>query len=559
MTEPPLILALHEDTNANAALLRGGEILAAVAEERLSREKFQAGFPTRAVASVLAQGGVTLDQVDALVAGNRFHFLPRLPGGERLIGGEHDLLGLSHKAWLGLQARLPGEGPLARVAEGLSRRGLAHRLGRTPVLVDHHSAHAWSAYLTSPFPEALAVSIDNMGDGFAARTFEAVGGRLRPLWGSDATASPGQFYGEISQLLGFHLLMAGKVTGLAARGDWRRAYGVMARLIALRREDTDFALPPLWSKSRRRGALAELSAFSPQDVAAAAQRRLEDVLVAYVRRGLRETGRRHLVLAGGVFANVLVNHRLWSLPEVEGLFVHPAMSDQGIAVGAALGWWAEQRAISPRPISHVFLGPGYSEEQLGAALEASGLRYRRVPDVDRAVAKAILARRVVGRFTGRLEYGPRALGNRSILVHTGDPTVNDWLNARLRRSEFMPFAPATLASHAQACFSDYGAGVDHTARFMTVTLRCSEAMRRLSPAVVHLDGTARPQIVHPEPDPGLHRILSLVHAASGVPSVINTSFNLHGEPIVCSPRDAIRAFLEGRLDLLALGPFVVER
>ncbi|MFH1465403.1 MAG: carbamoyltransferase C-terminal domain-containing protein, partial [Pseudomonadota bacterium] len=202
--------------------------------------------------------------------------------------------------------------------------------------------------------------------------------------------------------------------------------------------------------------------------------------------------------------------------------------------------------------------PGYPEDELGAALEASGLRYRRVPDVERAVADAILARRVVGRFTGRLEYGPRALGHRSILVHTGDPSVNHWLNARLHRSEFMPFAPATLGSHASACFGDYGEGVAHTARFMTVTLRCTEQMRRQSPAVVHLDGTARPQIVHEEPDPGLHRILSLVHEASGVPSVINTSFNLHGEPIVCSPEDAIRSFLEGRLDTLALGPFVVD-
>ncbi|MFH1466636.1 MAG: carbamoyltransferase N-terminal domain-containing protein, partial [Pseudomonadota bacterium] len=363
MVEAPLILALHEDTNANAALLRGQEVIAAVAEERLSREKYQAGFPARAVAGVLALGGVGLHDVDALVAGNRFHFLPRLPGGERLLGGEHDLLGPSHKAWLALQAHLPGEGPLARVAEGLSRRGLARRLGRVPVLVDHHSAHAWSAYLTSPFPEALAVSVDNMGDGFAARTFDAAGGRLRPLWSSAATASPGQFYGEISQLLGFHLLMAGKVTGLAARGDWRRAYGAMERLIGLRDGDTDFTLPPLWSKGRRRGALAELAAFSREDVAAAAQRRLEDVLVAYVRRGLRETGRRHLVLAGGVFANVLVNHRLWSLPEVEGLFVHPAMSDQGIAVGAALGWLAAQGQATPRPIPHVFLGPGYPEDE----------------------------------------------------------------------------------------------------------------------------------------------------------------------------------------------------
>ncbi len=156
-----------------------------------------------------------------------------------------------------------------------------------------------------------------------------------------------------------------------------------------------------------------------------------------------------------------------------------------------------------------------------------------------------------------MEYGPRALGHRSILVHTGDPSVNGWLNDRLERSEFMPFAPATLEEHAAACYEDWGPGVAHAARFMTVTFRCTEAMRKASPAVVHLDGTARPQVVRECDDPGYYRILRLVHERTGVPSIINTSFNLHGEPIVCTPEDAVRSFRRGRLDALALGPFLV--
>jgi carbamoyltransferase len=136
--------------------------------------------------------------------------------------------------------------------------------------------------------------------------------------------------------------------------------------------------------------------------------------------------------------------------------------------------------------------------------------------------------------------------------------VNDWLNQRLQRSEFMPFAPATLVEHARACYEDYGEGIAHTARFMTITVRCTEAMRRKSPAVVHLDGTARPQVVHEEFSPGFHRILRRVYERTGVPSVVNTSFNLHGEPIVCTPDDALRSFQQGRLDALALGPFLVR-
>ena len=472
--------------------------------------------------------------------------------------GEHDFFGLPHKAWLSLQATWTREGLTARLAEGYGRRALARRFGRPVPLVDHHTAHAWSAWITSGFPEALAVSVDNMGDGWSARVFTCRGGRCEPLWGSDAVQSPGQFYGEIAQLLGFHVLLAGKVTGLAAHGDPRPAYPLMEQLFGLTRDDTDFRLAPLWGKSRTRGVFARLKAMPAADVAAAAQKRLEDVLEAYVRRALRETGLTHLVLAGGVFGNVRVNQRLWGLPGVEGLFVHPAMSDQGVAVGAAFAHLAATSDLTPRALPHAFLGPGYDDQAMGAALERAKLPYRRVADPEAATADAILAGRVVARFTGRMEYGPRALGHRSILYHTADPSVNRWLNDRLQRAEFMPFAPATLAEHAGACYRDWGPGVDLTSRYMTITFDCTDAMKAASPAVVHLDGTARPQVVYEETDPGYHRILRLVHERTGVPSIVNTSFNMHGEPIVCSPDDAVRCFREGHLDALAMGPFWVE-
>lgn len=552
-----LVLAIHEDSNANAALLRGGDIVAAVAEERLTRVKFQAGFPARAIAEVLRIGGVRLEDVDAVVAGNRLHFLPRLFG-TAPIEGEHDLLGLRHKTYLTFQDVLRCHAGAARAVEALNRMLLRRRFGREVALVDHHTAHAYSAYLTSPFPEALAVSVDHFGDGLSGRVFACRAGRCQPMWATGALDSPGQFYGEIAQFLGIHVLNAGKVTGLAARGDPRPAYPVMERLFRLEDDDRRFVLWPLWRKARGRGPYRDLARFAPADVAAAAQKRLEDLLVAFVRRALRETGDRFLVLSGGVFANVLVNQRLWNLPEVEGIYVHPAMSDQGIAVGAALAHLAATVGLTPRPIPHVFLGPDYTEDDMGRALEDARLPFERCADVDARVADLVVRGKVVGRFTGRMEYGPRALGHRSILFHTGDPSVNDWLNARLDRSETMPFAPATLAEHAPACYEDYGPGAAHTARFMTITFRCTDAMRRASPAVVHLDGTARPQVVHEDTTPGFHRILRLVHEKTGVPSVLNTSFNRHGEPIVCRPEEAIRLFQERRVDALALGPFLVK-
>jgi carbamoyltransferase len=552
------LIALHEDTNANAALFQDGRLAFAVAEERLTREKFQEGFPHRSLAEIEGRFGLDASRADVVVAGNPSHFLARLPG--LLPTGEHDFFGPAHKAWLSLQDRLPESPLLAGATRTVSEAALLARLGRRVSFVDHHTAHAYSAYLTSGFPEATVISADNMGDGYAAKVFAGTGGRCRFLYGSSAVRSPGQFYGEITQFLGFHCLMAGKVTGLAAYGDWRPAWPIVSQLFSLDRDGTDFAVSPLWSRHRRRGLFADLSRFSPADVSAATQRRFEEVMVAYVRRAVRETGQGCVALAGGIFGNVKLNQRIAELPEVQELFIHPAMSDQGIAVGAGLAWLAENGPTPLRPsrLDHVFFGPDYSEEEIGTALDASKLPWERPADLELRVVELLLENHAVARFHGALEYGPRALGHRTILYRPDDPEVNDWLNRKLRRSEFMPFAPVTLEEHADACY----VGVEkarHAAEFMTVCFDCTDAMRSSSSGVVHIDGTARPQLIREETDPGYYRIVRLFHERTGIPSVINTSFNMHGEPIVCSPADALRAFVNGTLEYMALGPFLVRR
>jgi len=551
------VLSVHEDSNSSLALLSDTDVLFAAAEERFSRNKFQHGFPNRCLEYVQRVHGVGFAEADVVVAGNPHHFLARLPG--VLPAGEHDFFSATQKAYLSFQHAIPGSRLLQAATRGLSAAAFRARHGRKVRFVDHHTAHAYSAYATSGFHEAVAVSADNMGDGYAAKVFDCTGGRCQELYGSRAVRSPGQFYGEITQLLGFHCLMAGKVTGLAAYGDWRPAYPLVSRLFSLNREGTDFEVYPLWKRGRGRGIIAELARFSPAEVAAATQKRFEEVMVGYVRKAIAVTGKRRLVLAGGIFGNVKLNQRIQELPEVDELFVHPAMSDQGIAFGAARCFLAEAMSPPPMPkaVEHVFFGPDYSQEEMGEALEAGKLKYSRPADLERCIVGELLAGRTVARFHGAMEYGPRALGHRTILHRPDDPTVNDWLNRKLMRSEFMPFAPATLEEHAEACY----VGVDKarlSARFMTVCFDCTDGMKKTAPGVVHVDGTARPQLVREEIDPGYYRIVRLFHEKTGIPSVINTSFNMHGEPIVCSPGDAVRAFVAGRLDRLALGPFWVE-
>ncbi len=553
---PTWLLSIHEDSNANATLFRDGRPIFAVAEERLNRRKFAAGFPRLSVAACLDFAGISLQDVDVIVPGNKHHFLPRVTD-KLLPGGEHDYFGPAHKAWLYVQQQMSRPGPVAWATERLSGMLLKRRLPRVADFVDHHTAHAYSAWLTSGKARCVAVTSDNMGDGWASKVFACEPEGMRFLHGSTALHSAGQFYGEIAQLLGFHNLNAGKVTGLAAHGDPDAAYAIVAELFSCAADKRSFITPPIWSRTRGSGPYKKLKAHTARDIAAATQRRLEDVMVDYVQHAVREAGCGDVVLAGGTFANVVVNQRILQLPEVDSVYIHPAMTDQGISMGAGLAHLHAAGCEVNTELASIYLGPGPSEAACERALTAQGLPFTRPDDIATAAAELLRDRNVVVRCAGRMEYGPRALGNRSIMYRADDPSVNNWLNHKLDRTEFMPFAPVTLADHVGDCYVDFEGG-ELAARYMTITFGVADIMRERSPGVVHLDGTARPQLVSAEDNPGYHAILSRYHELTGVPTLINTSFNMHGEPIVCSADDAVRAFVRSRLPWMVLGPFLVQ-
>jgi carbamoyltransferase len=262
-----------------------------------------------------------------------------------------------------------------------------------------------------------------------------------------------------------------------------------------------------------------------------------------------------VVLSGGVVANVKLNQRIRELPGVDRIFIHPNMGDGGCGTGGALLEFLGCPALGDE-LPDVFFGPSFSDAEIGESLRRAQLPFDHYPSIEPKIAQLIAAGKVVARFNGRMEYGPRALGNRSILYHAREPEVNQWLNQRLGRTEFMPFAPATLYEHRHACYKNVD-GADYAARFMTITFDCTDFMRRESPAAVHVDGTARPQLVSATSNPSFHQVLTEYHRLTSLPSVINTSFNMHEEPIVCTPDDAVRAFLQGNLDYLAIGSFLV--
>ncbi|MGH7544380.1 MAG: carbamoyltransferase C-terminal domain-containing protein [Gemmatimonadota bacterium] len=590
------ILGITGGTLGGAALVRDGRVVAAVHEERLNRLKSSQGFPWQSIRAVLELGGLEPGELDVVAHAARRTFLipephefdgwladrpggpgsrpPPSDGGHGLAGAVTlstqvpdpiqrwmFLLGRSDTLWSAAQGvRIAATLPNRPRIRGLLRE----RLGITAPLetIDHHDAHAYGAYFTAGRPEATVITLDGGGDGFCSKVFLARGGRLQQLDATTTFHSIGNYYAYVTKILGYKAqLHEGKITGLAAHGE--------PRYVELLRGFIDYdgrrhrfvnrGGRMLWAAiDQLRASLPP--AFRPEDLAASIQRLLEEAVTEFVSHWVRRTGIPHVVLSGGVFANVKVNQRLHELPEVESVTVHPAMTDAGLGVGSAFGSYARRSGARSHPfesarLEHAYLGPGWGESEMATTLSQAGLTLVRPDDLEARVAELLAAGSIVARYDGAMEYGPRALGNRSILYQATDRSVNDWLNKRLHRTEFMPFAPVTLAAGAGRCYRHLE-GAEYTARFMTITFDCTEWMRREMPAVVHVDGTARPQLLDRETNPSYHRILERYERLTGLNSIVNTSFNMHEEPIVCSPEDAVRGFLEAKLDYLAMGPFL---
>jgi carbamoyltransferase len=427
----------------------------------------------------------------------------------------------------------------------------------------HHEAHAYSAALFSPFDRALVVTADGRGDYESASVWRFDRSRLEPLERVDSVLSNdslGYFYGRITALLGYRPMRhEGKVTGLAAFGDPRPAKALMKSMIgfvdgSIRAANGPMFRPfflPLSQELKQ-----QISFFRPEDVAAAAQEHLEEVIAAFVSQYLDISQPVDVALAGGVFANVRVNEVIKRLPGVDRVFVQPHMGDGGLCLGAS----AAAAHAAGLPVSRMRtarLGP---VSPVGKSARRSGLSESSV-DSQQLVARtleSLIKSEVVGLVRGKMEFGPRALCGRSILYRTSDVTVNDWLNERLHRTEFMPFAPVTTTQLAARCFLDFDEH-DPTMPFMTSTVRCSDEFRAACPAVCHVDGTARPQVVSAEDDPFMHALITAWFERTGELALINTSFNMHEEPIIFTANRGREALLAGVIDLLVLDESFVNR
>ncbi len=567
------ILGLFDGTHdAGAAIIREGRVLAACNQERFTRRKGDGGWPQESLSTCLELAGIELGQVDQVAfagVGNPNPVLRLLRPLQRrwqLDDGSFysEDQGPSARlaAWLQFDSPFPSirfDSRRGRALRPLLEAVLGARLGHRPPrglrIYEHHRCHAASAWLTSGWPEALVLTADGLGDGLALTVHGAGPAGLELLGSMPHPNSYGLLYATMAGFMGFRPFRhEGKLMGLAAGGDAQQVpVEFPFQGPADGRRFTQAFGPGLqpW--------LAPLRACRREDVCAWLQQGVEREICALAELWMARSGLRRLAVAGGLFANVRLNQRLSQLQGLQDLHVFPHMGDGGLAVGAALLAWQlarEPSSVPPR-LPHVFLGPRWSEAQLEGALQQAGLRVERPADSAQAVAELLAQGGIAGRFDGPMEYGPRALGNRSILASARQRSASDRLNRALLRSDFMPFAPIMLDDDIEDWVEDV-APVRHAASFMTVSLPARPRLRELCPGAVHLDGSLRPQLVTRQAHPWLHRLLRRYRQLTGVPALINTSFNRHEEPIVCAPHEAVATFRAAGLDLLSMGPFTTR-
>lgn len=571
------ILGISDGMNGGAALIEDGRCIYVVNEERLTRAKMATGFPRESIGRVLRDTHTAAGEIDAIAVATKNEFFrepaaaydgwlmrEQAPLKELLLNVSSAVTRVAgarpvfKRSYYGLKTML---GFARRKA---IRKRLSEYWGFTcPIeFIDHHFAHACSAYFTSDLRDGTVITMDGAGDNCCSHVYEVRDGTFRLLWTIDSFDSIGNYYAYVTHLCGFKAQKhEGKITGLAAYGE--PAYVDILRKFVAYHDGTTVNEGQVFYWAAVEALEKQLpNGFSRENLAASAQYVLEEVCGKYVQHWVSRTGCRDVALAGGVFANVKLNQRIHELKNVDSVFVHPGMGDEGLALGAGLALASRSSGngrspVRSRRLDGVYWGPNYDRKKVEEAIRRKGLTFEFVEDIEERIAGLLAEGRVVARFAGRMEYGPRALGNRSILYQPTDPTVNDWLNKKLARTEFMPFAPVTLAEFADQCYTNLD-GARYSAAFMTITFDCTDWMKQHCPAVVHVDGTARPQLITRDTNPSYYKIIETYRRLTGLPCVINTSFNMHEEPIVCSPDDALRAFLASGLDYLAMDQFLVK-
>jgi carbamoyltransferase len=546
--------------DSSACMVRDGELLFAVAEERISRLKHDARFPRNAIQACLDFAGLHADEIDEVcfgwqTAGPVFrHDLKCYATGKIPLTYLNGLNSTLH--FLSMWHQESGA------------KSFARQFGPTKAkmrFVDHHLAHAISAYGYAGFDEAAVVVMDGRGAWEATSIWHGRNGRLEPVLTIPFPDSVGHFYSQFTEFLGFLPNSdEWKVMGLAPYGqpgvdlsafiDLRTMpYGVRLGRFAGNGAASVSQMAPALGAPRMPESELETR---HKNIAYAVQDACETAMMNVVRMAVEKTRCRSVCLAGGVALNSKANGKILASGMVDQFFVQPAASDDGVALGAALAPYLDGNGKLPsKPMRHGYWGPSFGDEEIESALRTYKLRNTQVSDCASAAAELLSQGKILGWFEGRMEFGPRALGSRSILADPRDPEMNVKVNHAVKfREWWRPFAPS-LKKEAAGEYLESATD----SPFMIVTAQVRPEKRGVIPSVTHVDGSTRPQTVEKEINPLYWRVIDEFGKSTGVPVIMNTSFNLRGEAIVHTPADAIRTFFSSGMDALVIGSFLVEK
>lgn len=568
------ILAIHDGHTSTACYFEDGEIKAALSEERLTRVKGQGGFPSKAIEFLAEEGRMDLQSLDkiALVG-----LVKPLVSVDQYKGGRQQ--------YFPYFARLYPGNPRSLIRGYLSlakRHRLRNEELRVPLedlglttekieIVEHHQAHAATAYYLSHFhsqgEKTLVMTLDGSGDGLSG-TVSIVDedGKWERVKEISTFDSLGTVYSRTTQYLGMkpweHEY---KLMGMApyVSDEYAvRVLNVMQNYIGLDPEGLGFKNPSrLWGNSLLKRMAKDLQGFRFDAISAGVQMLHERLVVALVQNWLRKTGIRKLAVAGGCFMNVKANKLLAEMDECEDLFVMPSCGDESCAIGAAIHTYVKAKDVERHkvhPVQHLYLGPDYDESDIIQAIEdvSHNIRFRKSEDIEKETARLLSEHKIVGRMCGRMEWGARALGNRSILANPIRPQNLRKLNAAVKMRDFwMPFAPSVLWERRE----DYAVIKKKVfSYYMNLAYESTALAREHLIAALHpYDFTMRPQFVKEEHNSNYHRLISEFENLTGIGGILNTSFNLHGWPIVCSPQDALRTLMNSDLDYVTINEYLI--
>jgi len=588
--------SLGFDTGAAVVSSKRG-IVAAINQERINRKKNTKALPVDAIREVLKLSCLSPADID-YVTYTHYEKEDFFNLAKRMSPDQMDILTVRQ---CGLLGKMNADPSFVRAY----RKNLAHSgdddveasfllenmlesVGfpkQNLVRVDHHWSHAAPAFIYSGFDEALVITADGFGDDVSSRITKMNSGfKSTVISEIPLTGSIALIYQFVTGGVGYRMHEhEGKITGLSARGDASKTRHLFERLIDYVPESQEL----IWSRAFRGvpnvsfNPIKDFHSFMKlqehifkfcdrgdigydiKDLAAGVQELTEKKILQWIndvkRKSTFSNTSSNVCLAGGLFANVKLNQEVCNQNWTDGMFVFPAMGDTGGAVGSATAFLYSLEEIRPMQLQHAFLGSSIgSETEIVNVLQENGLDYMYTGDRGKMIADLVRSENIVANVNGKLEYGPRALCHRSIHFHCDDERVNDWLNKQLGRSEYMPFCPAIQMEDAPLAFKDFRNGNSVAGEFMTTDYYATEAFKKQCPSGVHVDNTARAQLIRKEKVPDMHRALDWYKVTTGKMGFINTSFNEHGEPIVRTAAEAVKRFLSSNIHYLVIENFVVK-